>query len=239
MSSISLPLRAKNEADFPQLKKIDKQIIAAAVLLQLDNQSAFALYHPEYIDGTGRLNAAGKQASKMFWGYGKAKDYRQDYETTVEEFLNGRKNSNRIADTDGGGNSDKRKDRAIRKLVSDCLAAIEDNVALDPETLKDFVTMAKALGVLKDEEEQQIRPIRVLPSLCRECRYKAFVESSVLNNEAIDCCAWCKARKIAEENGYRFNDGKNLLEIPREIIDEIESKNNVSILDIINGKIEN
>ncbi len=233
------PLRAKNEADFPQLKKIDKQIIAAAVLLQLDNQSAFALYHPEYIDGTGRLNAAGKQASRQFWSWGKVKDYRQSYEQTVQEFLNGKKSIGRIADTEGDGNSDKRKDRAIRKLVSDCLAAIEDNVALDPETLKDFVTMAKALGVLKDEEEQQIRPLRFLPTLCRECRYKAFVESFVANNEVIDCCAWCKARKIAEENGYRFNDGKDLLEIPQEIIDEIESKNNVKLTDILNGSVEN
>ncbi len=233
------PLRAKNEADFPTLKAVDKKIIAAAVLLQLDNQSAFALYHPEYIDGTGRLNAAGKQASKMFWGYGRVKDYREAYEATVNEFLSGRKTSNRIADAESGGNSDKRKDRAIRKLVSDCLDAIEGNVALDPETLKDFVTMAKALGVLKDEEEQQIKPLRYLPERCSSCRARIFVESAVANGDVLDMCQYCKARKIAEENGYRFNDGKDLLEIPQEIIDEIESKNNVSTLDIINGKIEN
>lgn len=235
---INIPLRAKNEAEYP-LKKIDKEIVAYAVLFGADNQTAFMRFHPEYMTTDGKtMNNAGKVASRQFWSWGKVKDYRTAYESDVQEFLNGRKKTS-VAVPEDNGSSDKRKDRAIRKLVSDCLDAIENNAALDPETLKDFVTMAKALGVLKDEEEQQIRPIRVLPSTCRECRYKAFVESAVSNNDAIDCCAWCKARKVAEENGYRFNDGKDLLEIPQEIITELESKNDVKLTDILNGLVQN
>ncbi len=230
------PLRAKNEADFPQLKKIDKQIIAAAVLLQLDNQSAFALYHPEYIDGTGRLNAAGKKDSKFFWNYGKNREYRQAYEATVEEFLNGKKSATK---SDTVSIDDSRKDRALKSLLNQAMSLVEGGSELDADTIKVCSDIFTKLGLIKSEEEREIRPIRVLPSLCRECRYKAFVESSVLNNEAIDCCAWCKARKIAEENGYRFNDGKDLLEIPQEIIDELESKNHVKLTDILNGSVEN
>ncbi len=234
--AINIPLRAKSEADFPTLKAVDKKIIAAAVLLRLDNQSAFALYHPEYIDGTGRLNAAGKQDAKFFWNYGKNKEYRQSYEQTVQEFLNGRKSA---AKSDAVSIDDSRKDRALKSLLNQAMSMVEGGADLDADTLKTITEIFKKLNILKDEVEQQIRPIRVLPSLCRECRYKAFVESSVLNNEAIDCCAWCKARKIAEENGYRFNDGKDLLEIPQEIIDELESKNNVKLTDILNGSVEN
>ncbi len=239
MSSISLPLRAKNEADFPQLKKIDKDIVADAVLFGADNQTAFMRFHPEYVSTDGKtMNQAGKQASRQFWSWGKVKDYRQSYEQTVQEFLNGKKSIGRITDTEGDGNSDKRKDRAIRKLVSDCLAAIEDNVALDPETLKDFVTMAKALGVLKDEEEQQIRPIRFLPTLCAsECRYRLFVENAVKGGDLVDECQYCRALRFATENGYH-DDATKRLDIPQEILDA-EPENTVSTLDILSGKIDN
>ncbi len=234
--AINIPLRAKSEADFPTLKAVDKKIIAAAVLLQLDNQSAFALYHPEYIDGTGRLNAAGKQDAKFFWNYGKNKEYRQAYEETIETFLNKKQSDKTSVET---AIDDSRKDRALKSLLNQAMSLVEGGSDLDAETIKMCSDIFTKLGLIKSEVEQQIRPIRVLPSLCRECRYKAFVESSVLNNEAIDCCAWCKARKIAEENGYRFNDGKDLLEIPQEIIDELESKNNVKLTDILNGSVEN
>lgn len=235
MSSISIPLRPKNEADFPQLKKIDKQIIAAAVLLQLDNQSAFALYHPEYIDGTGRLNAAGKQASKMFWGYGKAKDYRQAFEETVEEFLNGRK---RTAKSDAVSIDDSRKDRALKSLLNQAMSMVEGGADLDADTLKTITEIFKKLNILKDEVEQEIRPIRFLPTLCAsECRYRLFVENAVKGGDLVDECQYCRALRFATENGYH-DDATKRLDIPQEILDA-EPENTVSTLDILSGKIKN
>ncbi len=207
MSSISLPLRAKNEADFPQLKKIDKQIIAAAVLLQLDNQSAFTLYHPEYIDGTGRLNAAGKQASRQFWSWGKVKDYRQDYEETVQEFLNGKKSA---AKSDALSIDDSRKDRALKSLLNQAMSMVEGGADLDADTLKTITEIFKKLNILKDEVEQQEKPRRYLPELCSACSYRSFVESHVETGEIENACLRCKALEIAKEQGFRY-DPKTLL----------------------------
>lgn len=230
------PLRAKNEADFPTLKAVDKKIIAAAVLLQLDNQSAFALYHPEYIDGTGRLNAAGKQASKMFWGYGKAKDYRQDYETTVEEFLNGRKSATK---SDAVSIDDSRKDRALKSLLNQAMSLVEGGSDLDAETIKMCSDIFTKLGLIKSEEEREMKPIRVLPTRCKsECRYRLFCESMVLDGTAIDECQFCKARAIAEELGYKFKD-TDLLNIPEDVVKRLDEKNDVKLEDIISGRIQN
>ncbi len=231
-----IPLRAKNEANFPQLKKIDKQIIAAAVLLQLDNQSAFALYHPEYIDGTGRLNAAGKQDAKFFWNYGKNKEYRQAYEETIETFLNKKQSDKTSVET---AIDDSRKDKALRSLLNQAMSLVEGGTDLDAETIKMCSDIFTKLGLIKGEEERQIKPLRFLPETCSSCRARIFVESAVANGDVLDMCQYCRARKVAEENGYRFNDGKNLLEIPQEIIDELESKNNVKLTDILNGSVEN
>ncbi len=233
--NVQIPLRAKNETDFPQLKKTDKQIIAAAVLLQLDNQSAFALYHPEYIDGTGWLNAAGKQASKMFWGYGKHKDYREAYEQTVQEFLNGRKSA---AKSDATSIDDSRKDRALKSLLNQAMSLVEGGTDLDAETIKMCSDIFTKLGLVKGEEERQIKPLRFLPETCSSCRARIFVESAVANGDVLDMCQYCRARKVAEENGYRF-DEKKLLDIPQEVIDEIEAKNNVTVTDILSGKVIN
>ncbi len=53
-----------------------------------------------------------------------------------------------------------------------------------------------------------------------------------------DECQYCKARKMAEQNGFKYDPTK-LLDIPDEVIEEIDSKNNVRLLDILDGKIEN
>ena len=106
-------------------------------------------------------------------------------------------------------------------------------------SLKIATDILNKYGVLKGSEERVIPPVRVLPERCSTCRYRIGVESAVSDGQILDMCAYCKARKCAEEHGYRFNDGKDLLEIPKEIIDELESKNNVKLEDILSGKVEN
>jgi len=232
---ITIPLRPKNDSDFGTLKKKDKQIITAAVLLQLDNQSAFALYHPGYIDGTGKLNAAGKQDSKFFWNYGKHKEYRQAYEATVEEFLNGKK---KTAKSEAVSIDESRKDRALKSLLNQAMSMVEGGADLDADTLKTITEIFKKLNILKDEEEQQIRPIRFLPTLCAsECRYRLFVENAVKGGDLADECQYCRALRFAVENGYH-DDAAKRLDIPQEILDA-EPENTVSTLDILSGKIEN
>jgi len=233
--TIDIPLRPKN-FDNHSIRKVDADCLTYAAIFGCKNEDAFAKWHPEYIDSAGRLNEAGRKASRQFFIYAKNKQYLDDYRATLEEFLNGRKST---AKSEAVNIDESRKDRALKSLLNQAMSLVEGGTELDADTIKVCSDIFTKLGLIKGEEEREMKPIRVLPTLCRECRYKAFVESAVSNNDAIDCCAWCKARKVAEENGYRFNDGKDLLEIPQEIITELESKNDVKLTDILNGSVQN
>ncbi len=172
---IDIPQRAKNEKEFPQLKKLDKQIIAYKVLMGVSNQDAFRLFHPEYLDGNGRLNAAGVQDCKFFFNYGKNREYIEAYTATVEDFLKGNKrNSTAEIAIDEG-----RKDKALKALLNRAMSLVEDNDALDPDTLKTLTEIFKKTGILKEEVEVQEKPRRYLPSTCADCRYKQFIDEQV------------------------------------------------------------
>lgn len=234
MAELNIPTEIKDIKAFPQLKKIDRQIICAAVLMGLQNQEAFKLFHPEFLDDNGKLNETGKKASSMFWNYGKNKDYREQYEKEVEESIG--RGSDAVVYEDA---EDIDGDALARKILSDLAAMIKNGRIQDYEVLKIATDILNKYGVLKGSEEKVLPPIRILPARCGECRYKAFVESAVAAKEVLDCCAYCKARKVAENAGYRFNDGKDLLDIPENVAKELECENNVQLTDILSGKIKN
>lgn len=231
----NIPLEIKDKSAFPQLKKNDRLTIAYAVLFDVGNQEAFMRFNPHYIDASGKqMNPAGKKASTMFWNYGKTKDYREQYEKELAEFLG--RGTTVVAYDD---NEEIDGDALARKILSDLAALVKNGRIQDYEVLKTVTDILGKFGKLKGVEERIIPPVRVLMTRCSECRMRITVESMVLNGEMLDMCAYCKCRKIAEEHGYRFNDGKDLLEIPQEIIADLESKNDVKLLDILDGKIEN
>lgn len=237
---IDIPLKAKNDDEFTTLRKGEKEIVVYAVLCQTDNQTAFVRFHPEYAVSVGKtspkyaLSELGKRECKNFWSYPKVRAYREAYEQTLAEFL-GR--STAVVAYDDNEVIDG--DALARKILSDLAAMIKNGRIQDYEVLKIATDILNKYGVLKGSEEKVIAPVRVLPSRCSECRYRIGVESAVCNGQMLDMCKFCKCRKIAEEHGYRFNDGKDLLEIPQEIIAELESKNDVKLLDILDGKVEN
>lgn len=238
---IDIPLKAKNDEEFTTLKKGEKEIIVYAVLCNVDNQTAFLRYNPHYAISVGKtspkyaLSDLGKRECKNFWSYPKVRAYRESYENTLAEFL-GRKSASKseiIGEID-----ESRKDKALKSLLNQAMSLVEGSGDLDAETLKIAAEIFKKVGLLKDEVEQQVRPLRFLPERCGSCRARIFVESAVANGEVLDMCLYCKARRAAEENGYRF-ESNNLLDIPKEIIAEIEAKNDVKVSDILSGKIEN
>lgn len=223
--------------DTSKIPASDKDMIAYMVAFSIPNQKAFALWHPEFLDSSGKLNKTGRAACTQFFNYSKNREYADSYAAYLKEFLSKkeRPKSEASAIID-----DARKDNARVALYNKVIRLIEGDDELDPDTLKIAVDMAKKLSIVADDtEEQVIKPVRVLPSRCGECRYRIGVESMVLNGQMLDMCTYCKCRKIAEEHGYRFNDGKDLLEIPKEVIDELESKNNVKMEDILSGRVEN
>ena len=205
----NIPLEIKDKSAFPQLKKVDRQVVAYAVLFGVGNQDAFMRFHPEYIDASGKtMNSAGKKASSQFWNYGKVKDYREAYETELAEFL-GRKSAPKSEIV--GEIDESRKDKALKSLLNQAMNLVEGTGDLDPETLKIATEIFKKVGLLKDEVEQQEAPRRYLPERCSACLYKSFVESHVESGEIENACLRCKALFYAKNNGFRY-DPINLLE---------------------------
>lgn len=234
---IGIPQKIKDEGKYPQVKKLDRQVIVAATLLGLSNQDAFLLYHPEFRDGNGRINKAGATEAKHFWSYGKVKEYRDEYEREIAEFLGRGQTSQKAGDT-VEELSETEKDESVRIFQGKVYRAMRNVDESDIEALTDIGGLAQKTKVLKDDEEQQIRPLRFLPERCSACRARLFCESMVLNGEALDLCQYCECRRIAEENGHKFDPKKDFI-VPKEILEGLAAKNNVTVADILAGKVEN
>ena len=222
--------------DDSKIPAADKDMLSYSIVFAVPNQKAFALWHPEFLDSSGKLNKTGRAACTQFFNYAKNREYADAYKRTLAEFLERK-------DTEIGDEleelTEERKEKASKLLMLEVIKMIEAGKISDPEFAKLVTDLAIKMKITKEDVDRIIAPIRVLMTRCSECRYRIGVESMVLNGQMLDMCAYCKCRKIAEGHGYRFNDGKDLLEIPKEIIDELESKNNVCMEDILSGKIEN
>lgn len=225
--------RPANNDEFKQTKD-EKDMMSYIVLYGCSNSAAYALFNRHLLDKNGKLNKAGQSECRMFFSHPNNIAYMDAMRAHLEALTKG---TVKVASNDTI--NDSRKDNALKVLVNRALSLMEKGEDLDPETIKLIADIAVKLKLIKEDEEQQIKPVRVLLSRCGECRYRIGVESMVLNGQMLDMCAYCKCRKIAEEHGYRFNDGKGLLEIPKEIIDELESKNNIRMEDILSWKIDN
>ncbi len=214
----------------------DKDLISYVVAFNVPNQKAFALWHPEFLDSSGKLNNTGRGACTQFFTYARNKEYADAYRQTLDKYIGKGSGISAPATEDI---SESKVDWALKELSRQAISLLEKGGELEADTVKTIVEVFKKMNLLKDDVAQEMRPIRVLPSRCSECRYRIGVESMVLNGHIVDMCAYCKCRKTAEEHGYRFNDGKDLLEIPKEVVDELESKNNVKLEDVLSGKVEN
>lgn len=234
MADLTIPRRPQS-IDI-KIPTRDKNCIEYAVAFGAKNDEAFLLFFPEYRTLDGRLNDAGKAACRDFFRYSKNKEYRDAYTEYYEAFMGKRLAESDTAEVEV---TEERKSKAIKLLVLQLIAMIEDGRIDDPEMLKLAADLSVKLKFFKGEEERVIPPIRVLVERCSRCRYRVCVESSVVNGEMLDMCEYCKARKIAEENGFKFDSGKDLLDLPQEIVDEIVKNNDVSMEDILSGKVDN
>lgn len=223
--------------DDSRIPAADKDLIVYSIAFAIPNQKAFALWHPEFLDSSGKLNKTGRAACTQFFTYSKNREYADSYAAYLKEFLNKKEQpkfeTSAIID-------DARKDNARVALYNKVIRLIEGDDELDPDTLKIAVDMAKKLSIVADDaEEQVIKPIRVLPTKCKaECRYRAFVETQVLDGRVFDDCEYCRARAYAEEHGFKYDPCK-LLDVPQDVIDELDSKNDVKLEQILKGEIEN
>lgn len=223
--------RPANNDDFKQ-SKLEKDVLVFPLLYGCSNATAYALFHPELCDRNGKLNKAGQRECRMFFSHPNNIAYMDAMRAHLEALTKGGKivKSDNIDDT--------RKDNALKSLLNQAMSLVEKGEDLDAESLKTISEIFKKVGLLKDEVEQEIRPVRFLPERCFSgCRYRLFVENAVKGGSVIDECQYCKALAYATENGYK-DDATKRLDIPKEELDA-EPENTIKTLDILSGRIEN
>lgn len=222
--------------DESKIPAADKDLISYVVAMGVPNQVAYARFHPEFLDASGKLNKTGRGACTQFFTYAKNKEYADAYRQTLAKFIGKGSGISTPATEDI---SESKVDWALKELSRQAISLLEKGGELEADTVKTIVEVFKKMNLLKDDVAQEMRPIRVLPSRCKsECRYRAFVETSVAEGRIFDDCEYCRARAYAEERGFIYDPCK-LLDVPQDVIDEIDSKNNIRLEDIISGKTDN
>lgn len=224
--------RPANNDDFKQTKA-EKDMMSYIVLYGCSNSAAYALFNRHLLDKNGKLNKAGQSECRMFFSHPNNIAYMDAMRAHLEALTKGT-----VKTLSADAINDSRKDNALKSLLNQAMSLVEKGEDLDAESLKTISEIFKKVGLLKDEVEQEIRPVRFLPERCFSgCRYRLFVENAVKGGSVIDECQFCKALAYANERGYR-DDSTKRLDIPTEVLDA-EPENTVKTLDILAGKIEN
>lgn len=199
-----IPLRPSNYDK--SIKKIDADTLTYSVLFGVSNNDAYLRFHPEFTSGLGVINQAGKAEARQFFQYAKHREYIDAYKTELEQYLSGKRNERKSIEI-----GEERKDRALKSLLNQAMSLVEGGIGLDADTIKVCSDIFNKLGLIK-VEEQKIEPARrYLPVRCiSECSYRRFVENHIGNGDIISECDYCRARKFAEDNGWKFDPTKNL-----------------------------
>lgn len=201
---ISFPLRPDNDGDF-SLSKLEKDILRVKLCLGYSNATAYALFNPHLCDRDGKLNKAGQRECRQFFSHPNNIAYMDALKAHLSAVTKGGKviKNDSIDDT--------RKDNALKSLLNQAMSLVEKGEDLDAESLKTISEIFKKVGLLKDDVEVQEAPRRYLPERCGSCLYCSFVESHVESGEIENACLRCKALKVAQEQGFVY-DEKTLLE---------------------------
>lgn len=201
--------RPANNDDFKQTKA-EKDMMSYAVLYGCSNSAAYALFNRHLLDKNGKLNKAGQSECRMFFSHPNNIAYMDAMRAHLEALTKGTVKT-LSADTI----NDSRKDNALKSLLNQAMSLVEKGEDLDAESLKTISEIFKKVGLLKDEVEVQESPRRYLPERCSACSYRSFVDSNVEGGKIINECDFCRTRRFAEENGWRFDPTKNL-DLPKE-----------------------
>lgn len=197
--------------DTSKIPASDKDLLSYSIAFAIPNQKAFALWHPEFLDSSGKLNKTGRAACTQFFNYAKNREYADAYKRTLAEFLE-RKDGDVSIDAEL---SEDRIDNAYKNLLRLAIEDLERGNVVDNDTYKLYMELFKKLGRFKDDVEEQEAPRRYLPERCSACSYRSFVESNVEGGKIINECDFCRTRHFAEENGWHFDATKNL-DLPKE-----------------------
>ena len=139
--------------------------------------------------------------SKMFFEDKEVRRYMEEYQATLNAFLDPQEKPKKEL------TEDEMKVRILKGL--DKLKEFALNQADVIATLDEpgeVIKLWKSLGLFGDEEDVVEAPRRYLPTMCSECRYKAFCEQ-----ECEDLCETCKYKLYANENGVHYETKEQLI----------------------------
>lgn len=197
--------RPPNNDEFKQ-SKVEKDTLAFQVLYGYPNATAYALFNPHLCDRDGKLNKAGQRECRMFFSHPNNIAYMDALKAHLSAVTKGMSVSSGSVDL-----SDERIDKAFRAFLEQAITDIENGKEIDNDMFKILMELFKKLGRFKDDVEQVEAPRRYLPERCGSCLYCSFVESHVESGEIENACLRCKALKVAQEQGFVY-DEKTLLE---------------------------
>lgn len=192
--------------DESKIPASDKDMIAYMVAFNIPNQKAFALWHPEFLDSSGKLSKTGRAACTQFFNYAKNREYADAYKRTLAEFLE-RKDNGTPGDEIEINESTKKA--RVQDMLGRLIKMAKANPD-DPDLVKLEGEIYKKIGWFDESTEAQEAPRRYLPERCSACAYRSFVESNVEGGKIINECDFCRTRRFAEENGWHFDPTKNL-----------------------------
>lgn len=226
MSNFNIPLRPSRKGY--GLSEQEKNCLTWYVLSGCKRDEAYMIFvRPDLAISKKNLSSATNQ----FFASMNVRDYLTDYKRLL---TNGISLDDEQVDVD----IEIRKARARDNFTDKVIEKMEGNMSSIDE-MESVAKMADRVGMFGEESKADIAPIRFLPARCKsECRYRLFVEGMKAESKIFDDCDYCRARKFAVDKGFQY-DPCTLLDVPQEVIDEIDSKNEVKLSDILSGRINN
>lgn len=224
MTKYEIPLRPKGRRY--KLTANEQDCLTWYVISGCKREDAYRIFvRPDLT--VSKINL--RTMTSQFFSAMEVREYIEAYRSTLD---------GSTTDSEQEGNPEKRAAAAVQKFTD----KVVDKMMGDLDTVDEMDAVAKLadrVGVLDDKDKTDMEPVRVLPVRCKsECRYRAFVETQVTEGRIFDECNYCRAKAYAEERGFIYDPCK-LLDIPQDVIERIDSKNNVQITDILSGKVEN
>lgn len=192
--------------DESKIPAADKDMLSYSIAFAVPNQKAFALWHPEFLDSSGKLNKTGRAACTQFFNYAKNREYADAYKRTLAEFVE-RKDNGTPGDEIEINESTKKA--RVQDMLGRLIKMAKANPN-DPDLVKLEGEIYKKIGWFDESTEAQEAPRRYLPERCSACAYRSFVESNIEGGKIVNECDYCRTRRFAEENGWHFDPTKNL-----------------------------
>lgn len=196
MATTLIPLRPKGRRF--NLTAAEMDCIVWKVISGCKSEDAYRIFvRPDLTNSPKAL----KEYAKQFFGSIEVRDFMTMYREQLDNFGKEAEVSDEERESRAGKAVKRFTDKVIDKMSGD-IEGVDEMDAI--------AKLADRVGVLAEKEDVIEKPRRFLPTTCSQCVYRSFVESHVETGEIENCCLRCKALKIAEKEGFRY-DPKTLL----------------------------